>query len=106
MPLQPTLDQVKQRLRIDDQAGLDTQLADLIVQAHAEMLAHLDRAVYADQAALDAQDDPTGIVVTDDMINAQILLVGAHLDEAGTPEGERMHAAALRLLQRHRRMGV
>ena len=94
------------RLRIEPGTELAAQVPDLIEQAHAEMLACLDRAVYPTAAALSASGDARGIVITPDLLNAQVLLVGVYLDGPGTQEAERQHAAAMRLLQRHRLMGV
>ncbi|WP_194720817.1 hypothetical protein [Noviherbaspirillum malthae] len=102
--MKPTVEQIKARLNTsDDQAG---EVTDLIETVHAEMLAKLDRKVYADTAALTAAADPTGIVATKDMINAQILLVGYYLDQVGTQDGDRTRAAAMCILDRYRLSGA
>lgn len=101
----PTLDQVKTALRIDD-TSFDAQINDLIEQVKAETLAKLDRNVYNTQAELTAANDPNGIVVTKDMINAQILLIGFYLDQIGTQDGERTRAAAMGMLDRYRLSGA
>lgn len=103
--MKPSVAQVKAALRINS-ADLDSEITDLVDQAHSEMLAKLDRKVYATAEDLTAADDLTGIVFTKDMIRAQILLVGYYLDEVGTPDGERTHAAAMKLLQPYRRVGA
>lgn len=106
MSTRPAPSLVCDRLRIDAGDALAAQVPALIEQAHAEMLAVLDRAVYPDAVAQAAAADPRGILITPDLLNAQVLLVGVYLDGPGTPEAERQHAAAMRLLQRHRLMGV
>lgn len=101
----PTLDQVKRALRIDG-PEFDDQIPDLIAQAHAEMLAKLDRNVYESEEALAAADDEHGLVATKDMIQAQSLLIGAYLDRVGSQEAGRMRSAASSILDRHRLSGA
>lgn len=103
--MKPTLDQVKRDLRIDG-SDFDGQIGDLIEQVHAEVLAKLDRNVYESAEALTASGDASGIVATKDMLTAQILLIGAYLDQAGSTDGERMQASANKILDRHRRAGA
>ena len=64
--------QIRAHLRIDEAESVS-------VYANAAELAaieYLNRKVYADQAALDASNDTTGIVVNDAIKNAILLLAG------------------------------
>lgn len=109
MDIKPTLADAKRRLRIDDDLADDLQSA--IDQAHAEAMSYLDRdALHPDQGALNAalalDASHTGIVVTADIINAQLLLADASVGDNDRANRESKRDAAFGILRRHRHMGA
>lgn len=104
MPIKPTPEQARIRLRLDD--DLDADLQDAIDQSHAEAVKYLDGKLYADEGALQAAQDPKGIVVGADIINAQLLLVDCAVGANGLKERESKRAAAFSILRQHRNQGA
>lgn len=129
MDVKPSLEAAARRLRIDGDLLLDLQ--DALEQAHDEALAYLDRPLFADaaalttaiaaaQAALDAATDDevadqlaqdlarakTGIVVTQDIIAAQLLLADRLVGDNDGAERERKEQAAYALMRQRRRHGA
>ncbi|SFB96589.1 hypothetical protein SAMN05216344_106120 [Polaromonas sp. OV174] len=104
MPIKPTVEEAQRRLRID--ADLAADLESAIDQAHAEALAFLDLSLYADDAALAAAADASGIVATADIIAAQLLLTDALVGNNSLQDRESKREAARNMLRPHRRMGV
>lgn len=104
MPIKPTSDEAMLRLRID--ADLAGDVASAIDQAHAQALAFLDGQLYADRAALTAAADPMGIVVTADIIAAQLLLVDALVGNNSLQDRDDKRRAAKDMLLPHRNMGA
>jgi hypothetical protein len=135
MNIKPTADEAQRRLRIDSDDELVHDMIDAIDEAHAEMLAFLDRAaVYPDAAAMAAVVDPlqaaydaalltedasaiaaalaeleqacTGMVIVQDLLTAQLLLAGVRVADHTPAEREQAQAAAENIMRRHRRFGV
>lgn len=109
MNITPSLDDVQTRLRLDDALIEDVQSA--IEQAHAAQLAHLDRAaLHPDAASLAAAraGDPlhTGMVVTPDLIAAQLLRIDALVGANTMADRDAKEAAAQRMEHRHARVGA
>lgn len=70
-----TLDQAKAHLRVDT-ADQDTQVTLYMGAAEQAAVDFLNRAVYVDQAAMDAAADTTGVIATDAIRAAMLLIVG------------------------------
>lgn len=104
MPIKPTPDEAVKRLRLDDNLAGDVDSA--IDQAHAQAVAYLDGALYADQAALTAADDPRGIICTPDIIAAQLLLVDVLVGSNSVQDRENKQTAAFNMMRMHRNMGA
>lgn len=104
MPIKPTPEEATLRLRLDDSLAGD--ISNAIDQAHAQVAAILDGALYADAAALAAASDPCGIVCTPDIIAAQLLLVDVLVGSNTVQDREAKERAALNLLRLHRNMGA
>ena len=129
METKPTLEQAAARLRIDESVRAD--LADALDQAHDEALAYLDRPLYPDrdsrlaaiaqaQAALatavggDAIAEAgealvlakAGIVITHDLIAAQLLLADRLVGDNDASESEAKERAAHNLMRPRRRETV
>ena len=104
MPIKPTPADAILRLRLDD--SLDGDIGNAIDQAHAQALAFLDGQLYADCAALTAAADPMGIVVTADIIAAQLLLVDALVGNNSLQDRDDKRRAAKDMLLPHRNMGA
>lgn len=128
MPIKPTVDEAKRRLRLDD--ALSGDLASAIEQAYAEALAFLDRDALYDNAtdlaaaatlaqnALDDETDDalepllaahlarvkTGMVATPDLISAQLLLIDVLVGSNTVQDRESKQKAAENILWRHRRV--
>jgi hypothetical protein len=128
MDLKPTTEEAAARLRIDDALLVD--LSRAIDQAHQEVLAYIDRPLHTDAAALaaaiaaaQAQLDAattdaavaaataaldrqkTGIVVTQNIHAATMLLADRLMGDNEGTEAARKETAAHHMLQLHRRMG-
>lgn len=129
MNIKPTVEEAQRRLRIDDALADDLALA--IDQAYAQALTFLDRdalhadaaafkaAVDAARAALDAETDEeaalqladdlariqTGMVVTPDLIAAQLMLIDVLVGANSLQEREGKQTAAESMMRRHRRAG-
>jgi len=128
MDLKPTTEEAAARLRIDDALLVD--LSRAIDQAHQEVLAYIDRPLHADddalaaaiaaaQAQLDAATtdaavaaattalarEKTGIVVTQNIHAATMLLADRLMGDNDGTEATRKETAAHNMLQPHRRMG-
>lgn len=109
MNIKPGLHEAQNRLRLDDAVSED--LASAIEQAYAQQLHHLDRkALHPDAAhlaaALQADPDHTGIVVTPDLIAAQLLRVDALIGANTMEDRDAKEKAAERMEQRHARVGA
>lgn len=104
MDVKPTVEQALRRLRLDDELSED--LRDAIDQAHAEALRVLDGKLYPDEAALIAAQDVRGIVVTADIIAAQLLLADALVGNNDQRERDSKRSAAMTILRLHRNMGA
>jgi hypothetical protein len=131
--IKPGINTAMQRLRLDDSLIDDVRSA--IDEAYAETLTQLDRvALHVDAAALAAAIAPaqaaltaaeltqnadliaaaqaeldrvsTGMVVTDDLITAQLLLVDVRVGSNSGDDVARKQRAADVMLYRHRRLGV
>lgn len=106
MPLL-TLDQARAHCRAD---GADEDALIGLYMGAAEQHAQdfLNRAIYDDKAALDIADDPTGVVVTDAIRAAALLIVGhlyAHREEVVTGTiATRMPLGAVSLLRPYRKV--
>lgn len=135
MNIKPTVSDAQRRLRIEDDFALTADLSTAIDEAFDEMLAFLDRpAIYVDADALAAVVDPaqaaydaavlggdsdeiatalvdlefaqSGIVITYDLLSAQMLLAGVRVADHSPQEREQAQKAAENIMRRHRRMGV
>lgn len=104
MPIKPTPAEAILRLRLD--GSLDGDIGNAIDQAHAQAVAFLDGALYADAAALEAAADPRGIICTPDIIAAQLLLVDVLVGSNSVQDRERKEAGAFNMLRMHRNMGA
>lgn len=102
MRLKPTLEEAKTRLRLDP--DLDDDLLSAIDQAHARTLKVLDGKLYADEASMAA--DPRGILATEDIIAAQLLLVDHLVGNNTQQDRDSKEQAALSMLRLHRNMGA
>jgi hypothetical protein len=135
MNIKPSTAEAQRRLRVDDDSDLLLDMNSAIDEAHAEMLAFLDRAaVYVDAAAMAAVVDPlqaaydaavltedasaiaaaladlekacTGMVIVQDLLTAQVLLAGVRVADHTPAEREQAQTAAENIMRRHRRFGV
>ena len=109
MNIKPSLEEAQTRLRLDD--ALIEDLGSAIEQAYAQQLHQLDRAaLHPDAAALAAalQADPahTGIVVTPDLIAAQLLRIDVLIGANTMDDREAKEKAAERMEHRHARVGA
>ncbi|MDA8522314.1 hypothetical protein [Acidovorax sp. NCPPB 4044] len=104
METKPTSEQALMRLRLD--ADLTPDLPDAIEQANAEAVAYLDGNLYGDEAAMIQAADVRGIVVTPDIIAAQLLLLDAALGNNAMQDRESKRSTAFSMLRRHRNMGA
>jgi hypothetical protein len=109
MSITPSIEEVQTRLRLDDALIEDVQSA--IEQAHAAQLAHLDRAALhpdADSLAQAKAADPlhSGIVVTPDLIAAQLLRIDALVGANTMDDRDAKEAAAQRMELRHCKVGA
>lgn len=104
METKPTPAQALIRLRLD--ADLAPDLPDAIEQAHAEAVKYLDGKLYADESEVIQAADVKGIVVSADIINAQLLLVDAALGNNALQDRESKRTTAFTILRRHRNMGA
>lgn len=103
MEVKPTVPQALLRLRLDD--SLADDLTDALDQAYAEAVAFLDGDLYASGAARSAAEDLRGIVVTADIISAQLLLADALVGTNDVQARDSKRTAAFNILRRHRNMG-
>lgn len=71
-----TLDLAKQHLRTDGDDE-DALIEFLIGAAEEAAIKQVNRNVYETQAELDAADDPDGIVITQNIRAAMLLIVGS-----------------------------
>lgn len=92
------------RLRLDSE--LEGDLPAAIDQAHAQAVKYLDGKLYSDDSALIAAQDVRGIVVTDDIVAAQLLLVDALVGSNDLKERESKTGAAHNILRQHRNQGA
>ncbi|WP_052712031.1 hypothetical protein [Paracidovorax citrulli] len=104
MDVKPTVEQALRRLRLDDE--LSDDLRDAIDQAHAEALRVLDGKLFPDEEALIVAQDLRGIVVTADIIAAQLLLADALVGNNDQRERDSKRSAAMAILRLHRNMGA
>lgn len=104
MDIKPTTAQAMLRLRLDSE--LEGDLPPAIDQAHAQAVKYLDGKLYETEPDLVAAQDVRGIVVTDDIIAAQLLLVDVLVGSNEMKERESKTAAAHNILRQHRNQGV
>ena len=104
MPIKPTPADAILRLRLD--GSLDGDIGNAIDQAHAQAVAYLDGALYADAGALEAAADLRGIICTADIIAAQLLLVDALVGRNSVQDREDKRTGAFNMLRMHRNMGA
>ncbi len=109
MNIKPSLQEAQTRLRLDD-AVLD-DLASAIEQAYAAQLHHIDRAALHPDAAdlataLAADPAHTGMVVTHDLIAAQLLRIDALIGANTMDDRDAKEKAAERMERRHIRVGT
>ncbi|KQM68779.1 hypothetical protein [Xylophilus sp. Leaf220] len=103
MQVKPTPDEAQRRLRID--GALVDDLVAAIDQAYAEAVMVLDGYLYEDLAAVVLAGDERGIVVTADIIAAQLLLADVLVGANDQAAKDSKRATALTILRRHRNRG-
>lgn len=100
----PSVGQVMQRLRLDDDLALDVENA--IPEAQAEAQSILERRLYASEADLVAAADPCGLVVTADITAAMLLLIDAAVGANRSDAAEVKRGRAEQILLRRAYRGV
>lgn len=104
-----TLDQTKRHLRIDDTTD-DAIVTLYMGAAEQSAVDFLNRAVYIDQAAMDAAADADGVVATDAIRAALLLIVGKlyafREDVAKSPVMELPNGAVALLMPYRVGMGI
>ncbi|QHI99360.1 hypothetical protein GT347_16065 [Xylophilus rhododendri] len=102
MSLKPTVEQAIRRLRLDD--DLTGDVRDAIEAAFAETLAFLDGRLYEVESP-ESLLDPRAIIMTPDIIAAQLLLADALVGANDTRAREYKRTAAFNILRPRRIAG-
>lgn len=100
----PTIEDVMQRLRLDEDLQQDAENA--IPEAVAECESILERKLYVSVQALEDAKDPKGLVIQPDVTAAMLLLIDAAVGANTVQDSETKRGRAESILLRRAYRGV